>query len=222
MIRIFYQIPDWLRRWTFPNAFWRGEDNPSCPVVYLTFDDGPIPEVTPQILDILDQYHVKATFFWVCENLTKYPNLAAEVIRRGHRVGNHTYHHVSGWKTPTLAYQSEILLAEHKLNEIYQLSGVSQSTKPKLFRPPYGKAGTKMHQWLAEKGYKVVLWDVVSHDYNTHYSPERIIRIVMRYVRSGSVLLMHDSLKSQHNIVEALPTIIRRLRLRGYEFAVID
>jgi len=220
MTRILYQIPDFLRKWIYPEAVWR-QDEGFMKQVFLTFDDGPVPEVTPQVLDILDQYGVKATFFWVGENLTKYPHLAEEVLRRGHRVGNHTYHHVSGWNTPQKAYQSEIMLTQQKIEEIIARSGVDTTCLPKLFRPPYGKAGYAMHSWLREEGYKVVLWDVVSHDYNRHYKPERIVRIVMNYVRPGSVLLMHDSLKSQDNILVALPTIIRRLQMQGYEFGVL-
>lgn len=219
MLRILYQFPDWLRRLTYKDAFWRG--NTGEKVVYLTFDDGPVPEVTPRVLDILDEMGVKATFFWVGENLTKYPNLAAEVLRRGHYAGNHTYHHISGWQAPAIAYQSEILLTEQKMQEVRRLAGITE-VQPKLFRPPYGRSGLRMHRWLKEQGYKVVLWDIVSHDYNRRYSPERIVKIVMRYVRPGSVLLMHDSLKSDYNIITALPLIIRRLQLAGYEFHLIS
>lgn len=215
MRSILYQFPEWLQRLLFREALWREQTEQKR--VYLTFDDGPVPEVTPQVLDILDRFQIKATFFWVGENLIKYPHLAQEVVRRGHQVGNHTYNHISGWQTSQKQYIANILHTEEVMQQT--LGETWQSSH--LFRPPYGRAGWGMHRWLRENGFKVVLWDVVTHDYNPRYSPKRIERIVLRYVRPGSVLLLHDSLKSRENTITLLPSLIRRLQLEGYEFDVI-
>ncbi|MBQ7191385.1 MAG: polysaccharide deacetylase family protein [Paludibacteraceae bacterium] len=215
MKRILYQFPTWLQRLVYKDALWRGDTTRRY--VYLTFDDGPVTEVTPQVLDILDQYNVKATFFWVGENLIKYPHLAQEVVRRGHQVGNHTYNHISGWQTSHKRYIDNIL----KTDDIMRDTLGPQWQPSHLFRPPYGKAGQRMHKWLKDNGYKVVLWDVVTHDYNPHYSPKRIEQIVLRYVRNGSILLLHDSLKSKDNTLALLPSLIHRLQLEGYEFLTL-
>lgn len=215
MKRILYQFPSFLQR-LYPDAVWRGDKSLKC--VYLTFDDGPVPEVTPDVLDILDRYKVKATFFWVGENVGRYPDLAREVVRRGHRVGNHTYNHLNGWKTPHAVYIENIL----KANDIMRNTLGTDWRGVRLFRPPYGRGGMKVRPWLRERGYKVVLWDIITHDYNKNYTPQEIENIVFRYVRSGSVILMHDSIKAKKNVLAALPRIIEGLQKRGYDFKSLD
>ena len=171
-----FQLPWWLRLF-YKDAVWRKSSSARC--VYLTFDDGPVPEVTPQVLDILDRYRVKATFFWVGENVARYPDLAREVVRRGHSVGNHTYNHLAGWGRPLGMYADNVLKAEKAMDD----AGVKREHK--LFRPPYGKAGLQKHDWLRQQGYTVVLWDIITHDYNPRYTPAQIERAVLRYVRNG-------------------------------------
>jgi len=210
-MRLLYRLPWWLRLF-YKDAVWRKDSSARC--VYLTFDDGPVPEVTPQLLDLLDRYHVKATFFWVGENVERNPELAREVVRRGHAVGNHTYNHLRGWRTCLRPYTENILRAERAMEEA--LGGMPSGSK--LFRPPYGRAGLLKHGWLRRHGYEVVLWDIITHDYNPRYTPEEIERAVLRYVRDGSVILFHDSLKASRNMLSSLPHVIERLLASGYEF----
>ncbi len=216
-LRILYQFPDCLHR-LYPQALWRGDTDGQS--VYLTFDDGPIPEVTPQVLDLLDTYGVKATFFWVGENLLKYPHLAQEVVRRGHRVGNHTYNHVSGWSVSADEYKANVLKAQDMMNKVLPCDECTDQAQL-LFRPPYGKMRREVYRWLLSEGYKIVLWDIVTHDYNRNYTPEQIERIIWRYVRNGSILLFHDSLKAAPNTLSVLPHIIPQLKDRGYSFQLL-
>lgn len=212
-LRLLYQIPDWIR-FFYRGAIWRGDK--SQKYVYLTFDDGPVPEATPHVLDILDHYGVKATFFWVGENVSRYPALAREVIRRGHSVGNHSYHHVKGLKSGNSMYFDDIRLADKVIQEV----AGDMWREPHLFRPPYGRAKPSQRRWLAGR-YRMVLWDVITHDYNPNYTPERIVRIVRRYVRNGSIILFHDSIKSKGNTLPALPKAIEWLQREGYVFKTL-
>ena len=204
-IRLLYQFPTWLQR-LYRGVVWRM--NPSSKVVYLTFDDGPIPECTPQLLDILKQYGVKATFFMVAENAERYPELLARVRDEGHVVGNHTYHHMRGYKHDTQTYVRDALRGAEVL----------QTT---LFRPPHGRMRNNQKKALINQGYTIYLWDVLTHDYNPHYSVDKMLAVVKRYTRNGSILVMHDSLKSKDRMLEALPQIIEWLQSNGYKTGVL-
>ena len=204
-IRLLYQFPTWLQR-LYRGVVWR--ENPSSKVVYLTFDDGPIPECTPQLLDILKQYGVKATFFMVAENAERYPELLARVRDEGHVVGNHTYHHMRGYKHDTQTYVRDALRGAEVL----------QTT---LFRPPHGRMRNNQKKALIDQGYTIYLWDVLTHDYNPHYSVDKMLAVVKRYTRNGSILVMHDSLKSKDRMLEALPQIIEWLQSNGYKTGVL-
>ena len=205
LIRLLYQFPTWLQR-LYRGVVWR--ENPSSKVVYLTFDDGPIPECTPQLLDILKQYGVKATFFMVAENAERYPELLARVRDEGHVVGNHTYHHMRGYKHDTQTYVRDALRGAEVL----------QTT---LFRPPHGRMRNNQKKALINQGYTIYLWDVLTHDYNPHYSVDKMLAVVKRYTRNGSILVMHDSLKSKDRMLEALPQIIEWLQSNGYKTGVL-
>ncbi|MBP3586885.1 MAG: polysaccharide deacetylase family protein [Paludibacteraceae bacterium] len=211
--RILYQIPTFVQR-MFRGVLWRKDTSKKC--VYLTFDDGPIPEVTPQILDILDKHNVKATFFWVGENVYRYPDLAREVVMRGHQVGNHTFNHMPGLKTKNETYYNNVELC----SEVMRNTLGSDWVDAKLFRPPYGRSKWSQRRWL-RKHYQIVLWDVITHDYSKNYHASRIVKIVCEFVRNGSIILFHDSIKSQHNTLEALPKVIRLLKKQGYTFETL-
>ena len=176
----------------------------SSKVVYLTFDDGPIPECTPQVLDILARYQVKATFFMVAENAAHYPELAARVRAEGHTVGNHTCHHMRGHHSSRQDYVADALQGE-------------QILQTQLFRPPHGRMRYSQKKAMLDAGYTIYLWDVLTHDYNPHYSAEKIMSVVKRYTRNGSIIVMHDSLKSKDRMLEALPKVIEWLNSQGYE-----
>ncbi len=201
-----YQIPSWLQR-MYRGVMWRGDQ--SRKVVYLTFDDGPIPDVTPQLLDILKREQVSATFFMVGENATKYPHLLQRVVREGHRVGNHTYNHLKGYNYSTIEYMNNVVMADKVLN------GTD------LFRPPYGRITFKQKKALSAAGYKIVLWDVLTHDYDAHYSTDTMVSIIKKHVRNGSIINFHDSLKSNERMLAAIPQVIAYLRNEGYTFETL-
>lgn len=198
--------PPLLYRLLFPEAVWRIKKR-KRKVAYLTFDDGPIPEVTPWVLDTLDRYGVKATFFFVGDNVRKYPELYEEVKRRGHSYGNHTMHHLQGFKTPRLRYMRDITEAD----------GLIDSS---LFRPPHGLLRWSQAKAI-KKHYNIVMYDLVTRDYSIKMSPDEVFRNVRRYARNGSIIVFHDSLKAERNMKEVLPRAIEWLQNEGYELLPI-
>lgn len=194
-------------RWLFPHALWRMDRHQKS--VYLTFDDGPIPEATPFILDTLDKFNAKATFFMVGENAVKYPHLLEEVRRRGHQVGNHTYNHLSGMRHFTWTYLANIKKADEILHT-------------KLFRPPHGWIRTVQYRVLRHVGIKVVMWDVVTRDYSRLLTANDVLHNVKRYTRPGSIITFHDSLKSIEKLKHVLPEALSWLQEQGYEFRTFE
>lgn len=199
--------PSIFLRWFYPHALWRMDRHQKA--VYLTFDDGPIPEATPFILDTLDRFGAKATFFMVGDNVRKYPHLLTEVRSRGHRIGNHTYNHLSGARHWTWTYLANI----NKAHELLHTD---------LFRPPHGWIRTVQYRVLRHVGYRVVMWDLVTRDYSKLLTAEDVINNVKRYARNGSIITFHDSLKSIDKLKHALPESLRWLQQQGYEFRVIE
>ena len=194
-------------RWFYPHALWRMDRHRKA--VYLTFDDGPIPEATPFILDTLDKFGAKATFFMVGDNAQKYPHLLQEVRSRGHRIGNHTFNHLSGAKHWTWTYLANVNKAHAIL-------------KTNLFRPPHGWIRTVQYRVLRHVGYRVVMWDLVTRDYSKLLTAEDVVNNVKRYARNGSIITFHDSLKSIDKLKHALPESLSWLSQQGYEFLVIE
>ena len=182
--------------------------------VYLTFDDGPIPEVTPQVLAILDRYGVKATFFMVGENIDKYPEVYRQVVNAGHSVGNHTYNHVKGWKLSTRDYLANVTKWE-EANNRQMVNG--KCLNGKLFRPPYGRTWWWQRRAVQQMGYRIYLWDVLTRDYNPCRTPEAMLRQIQRQTRPGSIINFHDSLKSNQRMLTVLPQAIEWLLEQGYE-----
>ena len=198
--------PPLLYRLLFPEAVWRIKKR-KRKVAYLTFDDGPIPEVTPWVLDTLDRYGVKATFFFVGDNVRKYPELYEEVKRRGHSYGNHTMHHLQGFKSPRIRYMRDITEAD----------GLIDSS---LFRPPHGLLRWSQAKAI-KKHYNIVMYDLVTRDYSIKMTPDEVFRNVQRYARNGSIIVFHDSLKAERNMKEVLPRAIEWLQNEGYELLPI-
>lgn len=195
--------PPLLYRLLFPEAIWRIKKN-RRKVVFLTFDDGPIPEVTPWVLDKLDEYGVKATFFMVGDNVARNPELYQEVKRRGHSVGNHTMHHLQGMKVSSYRYMHDITEANDLIDS-------------PLFRPPHGLLRWKQARAIKDR-YNIVMYDLVTRDYSKKLTPEKVFSNVRRYARNGSIIVFHDSLKAEKNMKTVLPRAIEFLRSRGYEF----
>ncbi len=180
--------------------------------VYLTFDDGPIPEVTPKVLAILAKYNVKATFFMVGENIDKHPEVFRQVVEAGHQIGNHTYNHLKGWKTPFDEYMSNVARCNKALFEHHPSVFI-----PTLFRPPYGKATLHQRIALHKMGYTLIYWDVLTRDYDASVTPEQMLRLIQRETRPGSIINFHDSLKSNERMLRVLPQAIEWLQKEGYE-----
>lgn len=199
-----YQFPRVLRP-LMGKLTWR--KNSSEKVVYLTFDDGPVPEVTPLVLDILDGYKIKATFFCVGDNVQKYPEVYKDVLRRGHKTGNHSYNHLKGVSVSAQEYVQNVKKA-------------SQFIDSQLFRPPYGRITYKQRKLLRPL-YEIVMWDLITYDYNRNLSAEAIFRNVKRHVRNGSIIVFHDSIKAKENVLTVLPQAIEYLRDEGYSFGML-
>ena len=214
---MFIEQPPWFYRALFPGVTWRIPAEPKC--VYLTFDDGPIPEATPAILDILKQYDVRATFFVVGDNIHKYPHIYARVLEEGHRVGNHTFHHIKGTKFSLDDYLRDIDACEQAMST-HSLP-FREGTGVGLFRPPYGKMTFRQKRAILERGYEIILWDVLTHDYNRTYSPDKMLAIIQRYTRSGSIINFHDSVKSADRIIAVLPRVIEWLLKNGYSIELL-
>ena len=195
----------WLR-WLYPRATWRMDRHEKA--VYLTFDDGPIPEATPFILDTLKHYGIKATFFMVGDNVRKYPELYQRVVSEGHRIGNHTHNHISGFKHTIHDYS-------------YNVEKANAYLHTDLVRPPHGWMRWSQYGWLGRK-YRIVMWDVVTRDYSKWMTAEDVVNNVKHYTRNGSIITFHDSLKSIDKLHTALPQSIEWLLEQGYEFRIFD
>lgn len=199
----------------FHNQIWDIPNNGNK--IYLTFDDGPTPEITEWVLSVLKESGVKATFFCIGNNIEKYPQLFKKVTENGHAIGNHTFNHVLGWKTPTKEYLKNV---ESCADQIQKLQATSH--KSKIFRPPYGKIKPSQSKELRKLGYKIIMWDVLSADFDRSISPEKCLENATRKVTSGSIIVFHDSLKAAENLKFALPKTIRFLKEKGFIFDTIN
>ena len=199
------QVPGFVRN-LFPKALWRM--NPDEKAVYLTFDDGPIPVITPWVVDLLGHYGIKATFFMVGDNVRKHPQEYKLVVDAGHRVGNHTFNHLKGLFTDTREYIENVEKADALIHS-------------NLFRPPHGMLSRSQYKELSKR-YQFVMWDLVTRDYSKRLSGEEVLGIVKRLVRNGSIITFHDSLRSEENLKYALPRAIEWLLEQGYEFKVFE
>lgn len=188
-----------------PSYTWRVPTSEK--ILYLTFDDGPIPLVTPWVLETLRTYAAKATFFCVGDNVQKHPEVFQQLISEGHAVGNHTFNHLNGWKTETSTY----------LENVAQCSQVFNS---KLFRPPYGRLKPQQLKAL-KKDFRIVMWDVLSGDFSQKLSGETCLQHVVQYARSGSIVVLHDSLKAERNLRYVLPRVLEHFRGLGFRFEAL-
>ncbi len=196
--------PFWLQ-WLYPSLTWHKSREEKC--VYLTFDDGPIPVVTPFVLNTLKKYDAKATFFCIGDNVAKYPDIFQQIPAGGHSIGNHTYNHLKGWKTNTRLYIDNTQKCDELLHS-------------NLFRPPYGKI--KRSQILSLKakfpGLDIIMWDVLSGDFDPGITAEKCLNNVIKYTRNGSVIVFHDSIKAYPRLEYALPLVLEFLADKGYGF----
>jgi len=185
---------------------WHGER--SDRTIYLTFDDGPTPFTTPYILEILEKKEVKATFFCVGNNVKKFPRFFEELVDLGHEFGNHTFHHLNGWKSPLKTYVDDVLACENYFQTPF-------------FRPPYGRI-THFQFKEVSKRYKVVMWDTLSMDYLTNEPASVCLRRTIRFTKPGSIVVFHDNIKTKEKLQEVLPAYIDFLKQEGYSFGLIS
>jgi peptidoglycan-N-acetylglucosamine deacetylase len=197
----YWHISNWMKK-IYPDVIW--DKRETGKKLYLTFDDGPTPVITEQILDILDKYQAKATFFCLGRNVERHPEIYQKILNRGHQTGNHTYSHLKGWETRNKEYFQDIELAGVYINSL-------------LFRPPYGRIKRAQIKYLKKK-YQLVLWDVMSHDYQKLWSKERCLKAVMNYSREGSIIVFHDSEKAAEKVFYILQNILDYYTRKGYIF----
>ncbi|MBC7847421.1 MAG: polysaccharide deacetylase family protein [Flavobacterium sp.] len=196
---------------TFSNYVWDVSNTENK--IYLTFDDGPIPEITEWVLEELQKHNAKATFFCIGHNIEKHPDIFEKVIENGHSVGNHTFNHLNGWKTATEEYIENS-------RQWSVVSGLSPNSK--LFRPPYGKIKSSQSKKLQQLGYKIIMWDVLSADYDTTITPEKCLENVLKNVSSGSIIVFHDSVKAFPNLKYTLPKALKYWKEKGFVFEKLD
>lgn len=200
-----YQFPEFLRFILGKNILWqKPTENKS---IYLTFDDGPTPKVTPQLLDFLDVENISATFFCVGQNVERYPELFAEIQKRGHHVGNHTFNHLKCFKTDFNIYIDNVKKADKLI-------------KSNLFRPPHGQISRRIARAL-QTDFQIVMWDVITCDYDKSLSAEKILKNTIKYSRNGSIVVFHDSIKAQKNMFAILPDAIKYWKSKGYSFEIL-
>ncbi len=199
------KTPQFIQK-LFPNFTWRiptGER-----VLHLTFDDGPIPEVTPWVLEQLAQHGASATFFCVGENIQKHPEVFSQILKAGHSVGNHTYHHLNGWASDNLKYFLNVRRCARQMDS-------------NLFRPPYGRLTPRQAEFL-QRHYRIVMWDVLSGDFDPHVTPEQCVSNVLKNAKPGSVVVMHDSLKAWDKLQLLLPKVLEHFASKGYSFRRLE
>jgi len=192
----------------FPKYIWEMPDREKK--IYLTFDDGPTPEITEWTLAQLRQYNAKATFFCIGDNIEKYPDIFKKVIAEGHSIGNHTFSHLNGWKTQTQNYLENTKKCDDSISKL-------TTDHCKLFRPPYGKIKKSQAKILLEQGYKIIMWDVLSADFDREITAEECLKNVLSNIKPGSIIIFHDSIKAFKNLEYTLPKTLAFLKENGYK-----
>jgi peptidoglycan/xylan/chitin deacetylase (PgdA/CDA1 family) len=187
------------------SLIWRGDAGNKN--VFITFDDGPTGPFTYEILDLLDTYGAKATFFCVGDNVRKNPEIYREILLRGHRTGNHTFHHLKGWKTYWKRYLTDVYLASSFIDS-------------DLFRPPYGKISYRQVHHI-QKNYKIIMWSLLSLDYDPEFSPEQCLEIITQNTSPGEIVVFHDNKKAEEKVRIILPKYLKMLKEEGYTFALL-
>jgi peptidoglycan/xylan/chitin deacetylase (PgdA/CDA1 family) len=202
-----HKTPSWLRKF-YPTFTWRRPTAENT--LYLTFDDGPIPGMTEWVLDQLAQYQIKATFFCVGDNVRKNPEVFSWIRKQGHATGNHTFNHLNGWKTPADEYVRNTQFCQKFL-----------TNEKQLFRPPYGKISRKQATQLQQHGYEIIMWDVLSGDFDRKLSPEKCLAKTIEATESGSIIVFHDNVKAEERLTHVLPRYIEHFLEKGFAFETL-
>ena len=207
VFRKWFVRPPHLLRMAFQGTFWRVPTKER--VVYLTFDDGPIPEVTPWVIERLKEEEMVATFFCVGDNIRKHPQVFQLLQSSGMAIGNHTFGHIRGWKTNKKDYLSDL----DRFDSLFSTG---------LFRPPHGQLTHGLLKALRKRYQKVVMWDILTHDYDARFSAKAVVDNALSYTRPGSIIVFHDSLKAWPRLKEALPLVLKQLKAQGYKTGLLD
>lgn len=205
----------WIIKKLFSNYIWDLSNTENK--VYLSFDDGPIPEITEWVLEELKKYNAKATFFCIGDNIQKHPQIFKKVISEGHAIGNHTFNHLNGWKTTTETYIDNAKQCEETIEKFS-----IEKLKSKIFRPPYGKLKISQSKQLRKLGYKIIMWDVLSADFDQKLSKEECLENVLSNIESGSIIVFHDSIKAFKNVEYVLPRTLAYLEKNNFICDIIE
>lgn len=200
--------------WLYPTLCWRIAT--SRKEIYLTFDDGPVPGPTEFVLETLAAAHAKATFFCIGDNVRKHPAVFQKIISAGHAVGNHTFNHLKGWNFSVEKYMDNVRLCQTEFHRNGLPDDISNRA---LFRPPYGRI--RRSQIRSMQDFKIIMWDVLTHDYASSVTPERCLEGTIRAMRPGSIVVFHDSLKAERNMTHVLPRLLQHFANLGYSFKTI-
>lgn len=204
-----FKTPVWLP-WVYPH--WEWKKRVKSPQIFLTFDDGPIPDISEFVLDTLQAYDAQASFFCVGDNIRKHPDIFQKILQAGHQVGNHTFHHRNGRQLSTSEYWQEVSLCQEQIDRYVP------STQAKLFRPPYGRLKAAQSRQV-RRHYRVIMWDVLTYDFDAQLSPETALSKALQNTQAGSIVLFHDSLKAEKTLRYALPRFMDHFARKGYQFS---
>jgi peptidoglycan/xylan/chitin deacetylase (PgdA/CDA1 family) len=212
-----FTVPSTIQ-WLIPSCTWRREGQGK--VIYLTFDDGPHPEITAWVMDELKKHQIKATFFCVGENLKKHTETAKQLLTEGHQIGNHTMHHIKGWKHKNDDYLRDIESCETEIRDIHEQLDIEKA-QPRLFRPPYGQIKPSQIKLLRNKGYEIIQWSDLSCDYDKHLNCEKSLSALVKNAKPGSIVVFHDSKKAEHQLKQILPRYLEALLKEGFTFQTL-
>eukprot|EP00388_Colpodella_angusta_P011481 GDKJ01029364.1.p1 GENE.GDKJ01029364.1~~GDKJ01029364.1.p1 ORF type:complete len:215 (-),score=24.23 GDKJ01029364.1:297-941(-) len=214
---MFIHKTNFLMRTLYPDFVWNIKRDEK--VIYLTFDDGPIPEITEFVLEELAKFQAKATFFCIGDNVRKHPDVFQKVLEQGHTVGNHTFNHLKGWITEDEHYLKNFKECESILENDFQIKYDSLFTKKK-FRPPYGRI-KKSQAKVILPSHEIIMWDVLSGDFSQELSPEKVLKKTIQHTENGSIVLFHDSIKANTNMSYALPRVLSHFSEKGFTFKAL-
>lgn len=212
------KTPSLIKR-LFPNYVWDFSSNSKT--IYLTFDDGPTPEVTSWVLKKLREFNAKATFFCIGNNIKKHPKIYHQILTDKHAIGNHTFNHIKGWRTPNKKYLEEVKACEIVLAEEKKLANEIQNTNLKLFRPPYGQISPIQGRKLLQKKYTIIMWDVIAFDWDNSISSEKCLKNIIQNTQNGSIVVLHDSVKASKHLYYILPKVLEYFTENGFKFKAI-
>ena len=212
-----FSVPSTIQ-WLIPSCTWRkvGQEK----VIYLTFDDGPHPEITAWVIDELKKHQIKATFFCVGDNLKKHPETAKQLLTEGHQIGNHTMHHIKGWKHKNVDYIKDIEDCDTEIRKIHEQMN-DEKAQPRLFRPPYGQIKPSQIKLLREKGYEIIQWSDLSCDYDKHLNCEKSLSALVKNAKPGSIVVFHDSEKAEIQLKQILPSYLEAMLAEGFTFETL-